>query len=129
MGSWDSLGEGWSHEVNESLVRGIEIITIFRRSQGKFLDNAVGEKGGMEMWEFGRNFSEHRGAASAHLGRIILGTSGNFQTGEEGEVKQGGACGKWSDRGDLVVVSAWWTVIVRPSDLSQGAGSTAKGMF
>lgn len=58
MGIWDSLGEGWSHEVNESLVKGIEIITIFWRSQGKFLDNAVGEKGGMEMWEFGRNFSD-----------------------------------------------------------------------
>lgn len=101
MGSWDSLGEGWSHEVNESLVRGIEITTIFRRSQGKFLDNAVGEKGGMEMWKFGRNFSEHRGAASAHLGRRILGTSGNFQTGEEGEVKQGGHVGSGVTEGIL----------------------------
>lgn len=101
MGSWDSLGEGWSHEVNGSLVRGIEITTIFRRSQGKFLDNAVGEKGRMEMWEFGRNFSEHRGAASAHLGRRILGTSGNFQTGEEGEVKQGGHVGSGVTEGIL----------------------------
>lgn len=90
MGSWDSLGEGWSHEVNKCLVRGTEIITILRRSQGKFLDNAVGEKGGMEVWEFGRNFPEHREATSAHLGRRILGISGNFKTGEEGEVKQGG---------------------------------------
>lgn len=85
-------------------MRGIEIITIFKRSQGKSLDdNAVGEKEGMELWEFGRNFSKRRGAASASLGRrILLGIFREFKTGEEGEVKQVGNNGN-EVTGDLVV--------------------------